>query len=196
MLVDTINHIFDIDCTISVDINNVSCIRGVTLQTWNSNRGEIWFCTVRLPNFPTLYTAVSLDATPSTQPPSVPPPPPSTPRRCRRQPCPRPRLQPSRRAVAVANPIPDPTFGFDATGGVPVVVPNPIAVPDPAAASLWRSVLYSSPLTVGEARPTHDPWGRGCRLLRSMWPGPWPQPLLWAPDQQVMSNICLDKMFD
>jgi hypothetical protein len=131
MLVDTINHIFDIDCTMSVDINNVSCIRGVTLQTRNSNRGEIWFCTVRLPNFPTLYAAASLDATPSTQPPSVPPPPPSTPRRRRRQPYPRPRLRPSRRAVAVANPIPDPTFGFDAAGGVPVVVPNPSPFPTP-----------------------------------------------------------------
>jgi hypothetical protein len=53
MSADTINHIFGIDCTMSADTNNVSGIRGV------SRRREmliavIFFCTVRLPNFPTL----------------------------------------------------------------------------------------------------------------------------------------------
>jgi hypothetical protein len=59
MSADTIG----IGCTMSVDTNNVSGIRGVTPPTWNPNCGKIWFCAVRLPNFPTLYAAASLDAT-------------------------------------------------------------------------------------------------------------------------------------
>jgi hypothetical protein len=91
-LADTINHIFGIGYTMSADTNNVSGIRGVTPLTRNPNHSEICFCTVRMPNFPALYAAASLDAdvaslyaAPSTSPPSVPPPPPSTPHhRCRR----------------------------------------------------------------------------------------------------------------
>jgi hypothetical protein len=101
MLVNTINHIFGIDCTMSADTNNVSDIRGVTPLMRNPNRCEILVCAVRLPKFPALCAATSLDAAPSTPPPSVPLPSPST--LCRR-----------------ANPIADPTFGLDAVGSVPV----------------------------------------------------------------------------
>jgi hypothetical protein len=69
MSADTIKHIFGIGCTMSVDTNNVSGIRGVTPSMQNPNRGEILVCAVRLPKFPTLCAVASLDATPS--PPSA-----------------------------------------------------------------------------------------------------------------------------
>jgi hypothetical protein len=88
MSADTINHIFGIGCTMSTDTNNLSGIRGVTCCRETLTCGEILVCTVRLPDFPTLYAAAShyADATslytaPSTPPPSVPLLPPSTPRR-------------------------------------------------------------------------------------------------------------------
>jgi hypothetical protein len=48
MSADTIG----IGCTMSVDTNNVSGIRGVTPPTRNSNHGEILVCAVRLSKFP------------------------------------------------------------------------------------------------------------------------------------------------
>jgi hypothetical protein len=106
MSVDTINHIFDIGCTMSADTNNVSGIRGGTPPTQNPNHGEILICTVRLPKFPALCIAASLNAVPSTPPSSVPLSPPSTPRRH-------------------ANPIADPAFSLDATDSAPIIVPDP-----------------------------------------------------------------------
>jgi hypothetical protein len=61
---DTINHIFGISYTVSVDTNNVQGIRGVTPPMRNANRGEIWFCAVSLPNIPTLYVATSIGVAP------------------------------------------------------------------------------------------------------------------------------------
>jgi hypothetical protein len=55
-----IQKIIGIGCITSADTNNVSGIRGVPPPTRNPNRGEIWFCAVRLPNL----SAASLDATP------------------------------------------------------------------------------------------------------------------------------------
>jgi hypothetical protein len=108
MSADTINHIFGIDCTMSADTNNVSGIREVTPPTQNSNHGEILVCAVRLPKFPALYTAASLDAAPSMPPPSVPLPPPLTPR-CR------------------ANPVVDPAFSLDVADSAPFIIPDPVA---------------------------------------------------------------------
>jgi hypothetical protein len=86
---DTINHIFGIGCTMSVNTNNVSGIRGVTRRRKTLTHDEILVCTVRLPDFSALYAATSLGvdttslyATPSMSFPSVPLPPPSTPRCC------------------------------------------------------------------------------------------------------------------
>jgi hypothetical protein len=106
MSADTINHIFGIGCTMSADTNNVSGIIGVTPLTRNPNHGEILVCAVRLPKFPALCVAASLDTAPSTLPPSVPLPPPSSPGRC-------------------ANPVADPAFGLDTTGSAPIVIPDP-----------------------------------------------------------------------
>jgi hypothetical protein len=53
MLTDTINHIFGIGCTMSVDTDNVSGIRDVTPTMQNPNRDEILVCAVRLLKFPT-----------------------------------------------------------------------------------------------------------------------------------------------
>jgi hypothetical protein len=50
----------------SADTNNIPGIRGVPLPTRNPNRGEIWFCAVRLPNLDAASldaAATSLDAT-------------------------------------------------------------------------------------------------------------------------------------
>jgi hypothetical protein len=91
---DTINLIFSISYTMSADTNNVLGIRGVTLPTRNPNRGEIWFCAIRLSNFPTLYAAASLYAMPLTPPPSVPLLPPLTPHHSHCQPHPLPCLWP------------------------------------------------------------------------------------------------------
>jgi hypothetical protein len=62
MSADTINHIFGIGCTMSVDTNNVLGIRG-----------EILVCAVRLHKFPAICAAASLDATPSLPSASTPP---------------------------------------------------------------------------------------------------------------------------
>jgi hypothetical protein len=78
MSADTINHIFYIGCTIS------GCPSFPPMQ--NPNRGEILVCAVRLPKFPALCAAASLDAAPSMSPPSLPLLPPSM--SCR------PRLRP------------------------------------------------------------------------------------------------------
>jgi hypothetical protein len=78
MSVDTINHIFDIGCTIS------GCPSFPPMQ--NPNHGKILVCAVRLPMFPALCTATSLDAAPSMPPPSVPLSPPSMSRRPRLRP--------------------------------------------------------------------------------------------------------------
>jgi hypothetical protein len=136
---------FGIGCTMSANTNNVSGIRGVTPPTENTNRGKIWFCAVKLPYFPALYTAASLDAAPSTPPPSVPPPPPSTSRHRRHQPC------------------PDPTFGLDAAGGVPV------AVPDPVAPSLTSSL---TPLLRLVHAAVATPTGTPDSLTRPLHPPP------------------------
>jgi hypothetical protein len=84
----------------SADTNNISGIRGVTPPTRNPNHGEILVCAIRLPKFPVLCTAASLDATPSTLPPSTP--------------------------HHHTNPVADPAFGLDAAGSAPVVVPDPV----------------------------------------------------------------------
>jgi hypothetical protein len=81
---------FGIGYTISVDTNNVLGIRGVTPPTRNPNRDEILVCAIRLPKFPTLYAAASLDAAPSTLAPSMP-------YHRHRQPHRRSRLRPRRR---------------------------------------------------------------------------------------------------
>jgi hypothetical protein len=111
---DTINHIIGIGCTMSADTNNVSGIRGVTPLTQNPNHGEFFCCAIRLPKFPTLCAAASLntayldatslgasvtslDATPSPSPSSNPP---SASMPHRRQPS---------RSVAIAFPDPPPT---------------------------------------------------------------------------------------
>jgi hypothetical protein len=103
---DTINHIFVIGCTMSVDPNSVSGIKGVT-QRCETLIAMNFFCAVRLPNFPVLYvvasldaaslgaSVASLDATPSplsTSPLSLMP--------HRRQPC---------RTIAIVIPDPSPT---------------------------------------------------------------------------------------
>jgi hypothetical protein len=68
---DTINLIIGISSHNSADTKIVQGIRGVTPPTRNPNRGEIWFCAVRLPNLDTTSldtaaylgtTAASLDA--------------------------------------------------------------------------------------------------------------------------------------
>jgi hypothetical protein len=116
---DTINHIFGIGYTMSADTNNVSGIRGVTPPTQNPNRGEIWFCGVRLPNFPALYVVASLGASVASLDNAL-------------------SLSPS--------PTPflgDPAFGLDAAGGVPIVVPDPITILDPVASSPTSSLTPS-----------------------------------------------------
>jgi hypothetical protein len=112
MSADTINHIFGIGYTMSVDTNNVSGIRGATPPTWNPNQDEILVYAVRLPKFPALCTAASLDVVQSTPPLSVPLLSPSMPRHR-------------------ANPIADPAFGLDAADSAPVGVPNPHRRPQP-----------------------------------------------------------------
>jgi hypothetical protein len=64
----------------------------------NPNRGEIWFCAVRLLNLDiaSLDAAAHLGATAT-----------------------------SLDAIAIAKPVPDPAFGLDAGGGVPIIVPDP-----------------------------------------------------------------------
>jgi hypothetical protein len=88
--IDTINHIFDISCTMSADTNNISGIRGVLRR--RKTLITVFFASPGYPIFP-----------PSTPPPpsTLPPSPPSTPhrRRHRRQPHLRPRCR------VVANPV-------------------------------------------------------------------------------------------
>jgi hypothetical protein len=135
-----VQKIIGISYLISADTNNVLGIRGVTPPTQNPNHSEILVCAIRLPMFPALCATASLDATPLTPPPSVPLLPPSMPRRR-------------------ANPVADPAFSLDAVGSAPIIVSNPITIPDPIAPSLTSKVssLSSSPLTAGEARPTQAP---------------------------------------
>jgi hypothetical protein len=127
MLAYTINHIFGIGCTMSADTNNVSGIRRVLRQRKTLIEVKFGLASSGYPIFPPSMPL----------PPSMPPSPPSTP--CRRRHYCQPQLRP--RCRAITNPVPDPAFGLDAAGGVPVVVPNPITVPDPVAPSLRRSVL-------------------------------------------------------
>jgi hypothetical protein len=132
---DTINHIFGIGCTMSVDTNNVSGIRG-----------EILVCAVRLPKFPAICAAASLDAAPSlpsaSMPPAVTPslsltpvvvPDPHRP--------PRPHL-PQCHAIDAAS-LGASTASLNAAGSASVVVLDPVAVPDPVAPSPTSKV--SSP---------------------------------------------------
>jgi hypothetical protein len=123
---DTINHIFGIGYTMSADTNSVSGIRGVTPPTQNPNRGEIWFCGVRLPNFPALYAVASLDADAASLGASVA----SLDNALSLSPSPTPFLG-------------DPAFGLDAAGGVPIVVPDPITILDPVASSPTSSLTPS-----------------------------------------------------
>jgi hypothetical protein len=128
MSADTINHIFGIGCTMSADTNNVSGIRGVPHRCETLIVVKFGFAPSGCPIFP-----------PSTPPPpSVPPSPPSMPHRHHL--CHQPHLWPRRRTVT--NPVPNPAFSPDAADGVPVIVPDPIVVPNPVAPSLRRSVPF------------------------------------------------------
>jgi hypothetical protein len=112
--IDTINHIFDISCTMSADTNNISGIRGVLRR--RKTLITVFFCVTRLPNFPALYAAASLDAASvtsldATSSPSPSSTPPSTSMPRRRQPrhivaitVLDPLPTPSHRAIAIAVP--------------------------------------------------------------------------------------------
>jgi hypothetical protein len=114
-LADTINNIFGIGYTMSADTNNVPGIRGATPPTRNPNHGEILFCAVKQPNFPTLYATASLD-TAATSLSAI-------------------NTTSLGASAASLNATPSPTpspgdhaFGLDAAGGVPVVIPDPVAL--------------------------------------------------------------------
>jgi hypothetical protein len=138
---DTINHIFGIGCTMSADTNNVSGIRRVTPPTQNPNHGEILVCAVRLPKFPALCaatslgaSAASLDTVSSHQPRCRPYLQPRHRRQClhRRPRPPSLSLTPSHYPRPChANPVADPTFGLDATGSAPVIIPDSRRRPRP-----------------------------------------------------------------
>jgi hypothetical protein len=129
---DTINHIFGIGCTISADTNNISGKRGVTLPARNPNRGDFFYCAVRLPKFLALCATASLDttslgasiasldATPSPSPSSTPPSA-STPR----------HHQP-RHTVTIAFPDPSPT---PSCRTIAIAVPEDGAAPSPMMTS-------------------------------------------------------------
>jgi hypothetical protein len=121
--VDTINQIFGISCTMSADTNNLSGIRGVPCRRKTLIMVEYGFAPSGCPTF--------LPSTPP--PPSVSPSPPSMP--CRHHHHRQPHLRPRCRVIA------NPAVGLDAADSVPVVVPDPIAILDPVAPSLRRSVL-------------------------------------------------------
>jgi hypothetical protein len=121
MSADTINHIFCIGCTMSADTNNVSGIRGVPRRCETIIMVKFGFAPSACPIFPP-----SMPPPPSTLPPLMP----RHRHRCHHR---QPHLRPRHRAVA--NPVPDPAFGLDATGSVPVIEP------DPVAPSLRRSVM-------------------------------------------------------
>jgi hypothetical protein len=145
MSAGTINHIFGTGCTMSADTNNVSGIRGVTLSMQNTNHGEILVCVVRLPKFPALCATASLDAIPSTPPPSVPLPPPSMMRHH-------------------ANPVADPAFGLNATSSALIIVPDPHrrprpyrTIPNPVAPNPLPTLPSASPPTGSALVVVPDP---------------------------------------